>query len=77
MKLIILLIIAIIVILVCRNMNKEGWVPYKSCPFGNVEMAPNSQIYYIRRRYRKPLYWPFKFNSSYPIQHKRHFEQKY
>ena len=77
MKLNFLLIVIIIVILVCRNMQIEGWVPYKSCPFGNVEVAPDSQVYYVRYIYRKPLYWPFKFNSSYPIKHKRHFEEKY
>lgn len=74
MKTILLLILVIISILIYKYMLLEEWVPYRTCPFGNIETAPNSQVYYVNNRYRKPLYWPFKYNSSYPMKHKRHLD---
>lgn len=51
--------------------NIEGWIPYKQCPFGNWESAPNSQVYYVQKRYRKPYQYPWTFHSSYPLPHQR------
>jgi hypothetical protein len=62
--------------LLYRCKYTEGWVPYKNCPFGNWESAPNSQVYYVQNRYRKPYEWPWTFESSYPVKHQRHFEEK-
>ena len=74
MKIVLILIVILLSILICRYNNIESWAPYKSCPFGNWRTAPNSQVYYVQHRYRKPLYWPYKYKSSYPIDHYRHLE---
>lgn len=74
MRIIIILIAIISIILFYRLMQIEGWVPYKSYPFGNWSTAPNSQVYYVSYRYRKPLYWPYKYKSYNPLIHNRHLE---
>lgn len=55
----------------------ENWKPYRECPFGNIEMAPHSPVFFPIVRYRKPYQYPRKFPSSYPMNHWRHYEQKY
>lgn len=72
-----ILIVLIICALAYRYNQIENWSPYKSCPFGNVDTVPRNQIFYLQPRYRKPLYHPYTFESSYPLKHKRHYEQKY
>ena len=56
----------------CYTKQIEAWVPYKQCPFGNWECAPDTQVYYLHNRYRKPYQYPWTFESSYPVVHQRH-----
>lgn len=70
-------IFIIVVYLITKRKNTEHWYPYTQCPFGNWETAPNSAVFYPKARFRVPYEWPFKFESSYPVKHYRHYEQNY
>lgn len=78
-NIVLIIIVVIICVLIYRYKynNIEPWVVYSECPLGNKEIAPNSQVFYLKNRYRKPYDWPTTFESSYPIVHQRHHEQKY
>lgn len=72
-----LLALVILYLLYTRYQQIEEWSPYMSCPFKNWETAPTNSVYYPKTRYRKPYLFPYKFKSSYPVEHDRHWEQKY
>lgn len=80
-KLLYFLIGVIIYLLYTRHRNTykqiETWSPYMSCPFKNWETAPSNAVYFPQIRYRKPYNYPYRFESSYPVKHYRHMEQKY
>jgi hypothetical protein len=77
MNIIVLFIVVVMLLIWYRYQHMEQWVPYKSCPFLNWETSPNHMVFYPRKRYRKPYSWPYTFESSYPLKHQRHFEEKY
>lgn len=55
----------------------ETWQPYRECPLGNYEMAPENAVYFPQTRYRLPYQYPRKFESSYPVPHMRHYEDRF
>lgn len=76
--LVLFLILSLICILVQRYLEiREHWFPYHELPFGNIEMSPDAGVFFLKKRYRSPYVYPYKFESSYPLPHMRHFEQKY
>jgi hypothetical protein len=67
----------ILVYYIIQHTHTEHWQPYMQCPFKNWETAPDQPVFYPKIRYRVPYEWPYKFKSSYPVNHYRHFEQQY
>jgi hypothetical protein len=75
--LVFILVSVILYILYRKYDQLETWHPYLSCPFKNWETAPSSAVYYPQIIYQKPYKWPYRFESSYPVKHYRHYGQKY
>ena len=66
-----------IIYYIIQNKSTEHWYPYMQCPFKNWETAPHQPVFYPKTRYRLPYDYPYRFESSYPVKHFRHFEQQY
>ena len=68
---IILLLLAIIFIVLCKNEYKkqENWEVYKQLPYGFIKTGSEPMNYYIKRRYRKPYRFPFQIVKLNPLKH--------
>ena len=70
-------IISLLILLFSASMltfqYSENFQSYKLKPLGEVYTGTDPLYFYKYMRYKKPYRYPFKFTSSYPYGHDRHF----